>query len=146
METFEVCNTNGRHDEPTAINIDVRWTRREHGGWNLVEHTTGRKLGWITRADWKNPKSVWQVRIASGAFQGSSKQDQGYFMDHVPHWLYRGDPHNAFVSNVLCTAPDRWYAAYSIVQHLVWHRAPAVGFGAHFEVTPSKFRPEAVAA
>lgn len=140
METIEVCNTNKRHDEPWAISVDVRWVRREYGGWKLVEHTTGRTLGWIVRSDWKNPRSVWEVRIASAAFQGSSKQDEGYFMDHVPHWLYRGDPHT------IDTASVRWQAAYAIVQHLVRHRAPAVGFGAHYEVTLSKFRPEAVAA
>lgn len=147
METIEVCNMNHRASEPLNLTFDVRWKRREWGGWLLVEAKTGRTLGWIVRSDYKNPRSDWEMRIASEAFRGSGPDDQGDLLDKVPAYLYRGKPGEPLSCDPIGTARDRWQAAYLMLTHLVRHRAPAVGFGAHYEVIRwvSKY-PVAVAA
>lgn len=134
MEQIEICNENRRSNEPLDLTFDVFWRRRDWGGWYLVERKSGRTLGWITRSDETERRSDWQVRIASEAFRGSGPDDRGDLLDKVPGYLYRATPGNPLGSQALTTARDRWQAAYYLLTHLVRHRAPAVGFGAHHEV------------
>lgn len=140
MDTFtDYPNFNHRAGQPEKITISTRWKRREWGGWNLVEASTGRVLGWITRS--LDEPNIWEYRVASGAFRGDGIDDQGDVMDKVDPWLFNGTP-DGTGSRRIGTARTRWDAAHGIVWHLVQRHAPAVGFGRNRMVELSKWNPK----
>jgi len=137
VDTFEdIPNFNHRSGQPEKITVSTRWKKRSYGGWTLVEATTGRALGWITR-NFEDP-TIWEYRICSGAFRGDGIDDEGDVMDKVDPWLFKGAS-DGIGSRCLGTARDRWSAAHNITWHLVQHHAPAVGFGRHGMVEMSKW-------
>lgn len=97
--------------------------------WNLVT-PQGRIVGWVTRNE---DGKTWDVRCASAAFRGSGPDDEGHVLDKVPARLtYETEPfrHDAIaVKN--STLED---AAFELAMHLAQHKAPAIGYGPHYEV------------
>jgi hypothetical protein len=114
-------------------NIEIKFVKRTYGGYRIVRADNGRDLGWVTPGD----TSKWQGYVASSAFRGISADDEGDILDDVPLHLFNG--RDAVSANPSAHGRTREEVADEIVYRLVREHAPAVGFGAHFGVTP--YRP-----
>jgi len=128
---FEVYSPTHRSDEPSFITVPVVRRKREHGGWLLVHAETGRELGWMCRSQNSN---LWEVRVCPGAFRGDA-DSEGNVLDTVPSHLYSGDPSNpSFRCFPIQSVRTLDKAAEILLSHLVYRRAPGIGFGPHPEV------------
>ena len=129
----------GRLDFP-EVTLDVRLTRRELGGWNVVRADNGRPLGWLARDS--DGSSPWEARICASAFRGDGPgaDDTGHVLDKVPHHLYGG------IDEIRCEpvgyGRTREWAAGEMFSRLHRQQAPAVGFGRHSLVERWEDRPD----
>src|SRR5262249_11386347 len=64
--------------------LEVRFTRRSWGGWNVVRADNGRQLGWLFKT---NDSKIWEARVNHSVFRGDNIDDEGYLLDEVPTWL-----------------------------------------------------------
>lgn len=106
--------------------FDVRYSKREFGGWIVRLNDNDRELGWLTRSP---DGERWEARVSSVAFRGQYPGDTGYVLDDVPTYLHNGS--DRFSSRKIADETTRREAAVEILWHLVRHEAPAVGFGPH---------------
>lgn len=111
--------------------IAIRFSKRSFGGWNIVRADNGRVLGWTV---WNDIDKDWIGYLSASAFRGTGTDDLGDVLDHVPNHLFNGlDSLRSLISAVGVTRVD---VAEELVYRLVREQAPAVGFGAHFDVHP----------
>lgn len=121
----------GKLDFP-EVKLEIRFTKREYGGWNVVRADNGRLLGWLCKGKFDDGKPCWNAYLSSTAFQGDGPDDKGYVLDEVPLHLFRGK--NEFTSECITWEDTREWAATEIFRHLFRNQAPAVGFGRHYAV------------
>jgi hypothetical protein len=121
--------THGRTSGPDPV-TEIRFAKRDLGGWHVVLASNGRLLGWVVPA--RHGPGGWEARIHAEAFRGTGPGDTGSTMDDVPDDLFAG------TGPASCRAvgyeKDRADAAQVIVQWLYDHSAPAAGFGPHYRV------------
>lgn len=125
MPTIEYRDFHG--SETLVKTIDVRYTRRDWGGWHICRADNGRVLGWAVKSmDGKE----WHGYVADGPFRGDDANDEGDVMDRVPETLTRrGNGWDTM------TGTTRLDIAEGIVSWLCRQKAPALGFGRHYLVT-----------
>lgn len=113
-----------------------RYNGTKIGGWNVVRADNGRLLGWTCKQETGDFKGRWSVHVASAVFRGDGPDFDGNVMDRVPSHLYHGEPANPSIANPIEYNESRFWAAYSLVCHLVRERARAViGEGPDYRVT-----------
>lgn len=106
--------------------------------WTIVT-STGRPVGWICRSNERSVRAphraTWDVRVCSGAYQGTGPTDEGYVLDKVPSHLTKernGEPYR--YDPVYYHARTIEDAMWELAHYLTSTSAPAVGFDAHPDV------------
>lgn len=122
--------------------ILIRYANRGLGGWEVLRADNRRPLGWTHREQLGEHKGRWSAHVSSSAFQGDGPNDTGHTLDRVPPALHFSPDGSSLSSRSIGHYEQRFWAAYSIVNHLVHEHAPAVGYPAHPRVTPHHQRPE----
>lgn len=128
---FDHRGDNGKLDFP-EYTLEVKFTKRQYGGWCVVRADNGRLLGWLCKGKYDNGKPCWNAYVSSTAFLGADKDDGGDILDEVPERLFDGK--DQFTSNPIAYEDNRQYAAEAIFRHLFRNQAPAVGFPRHYAV------------
>lgn len=119
------------------VEFEVRFTKREWGGWVVRRADNGRELGWMYRS---TDEKTWTSYVSDEAFRGSGKDDKGDILDRVPAYLSRrlGESFRHDPVAVGCTT--RVCAAAEILDWLDREHAPAMGYGPHYMVAPWESR------
>lgn len=128
---YQHRNEDGKLDFP-EVKLEVRFTKRSWGGWNVVRADNGRELGWLAKGKFDNGKPCWNAYIDIAAFRGAGKDDEGYVLDEVPLRLARYQ--TEIKAEAIAYEETREEGACEIFQHLYRNEAPAVGFGRHHSV------------
>lgn len=100
----------------------LRLSRRDQGGYYVRVAGTGRTLG----AVWRD-RGKWWWATSANAYRGDGRpgsECDGHAADVVPEHLAGGGRETG-----------RRRACAALVEHLVAHRAPVLGYGAHAAVT-----------
>lgn len=114
-------------DSGARRTLDVRYARREYGGWLIRRADNGRLLGWAVKS---TDGKEWHGYVADDPFRGDDVNDEGYYLDDVPGYLTkRGDGWHTI------TGDTRAEVAETIISCLCREKAPALGFGRHYLVT-----------
>lgn len=117
--------------------LNVIFTPRAYGGWDVRRAHNHRLLGWLTYDPTKPVKTRWEARTGDSAFRGDGLDggtDEGYPLDEVPsHLTARREP---LQHDPVGLGRNRADATYQLLYWLLRQRAPAVGFGPHPDVTP----------
>ncbi|WBB94132.1 hypothetical protein [Verrucosispora sp. WMMC514] len=124
---------------PREVVVLVSFKRREWG-WGIVRADNGRLLGWTAKVSAGEHAGRWSAHVASGAFRGDGPDNDGDILDEVHHYLHNGVPNNSFVSNPIDYHERRADAAHTVVAHVVYKQAPAVGYPRHPQVRPYRTR------
>lgn len=105
------------------LSVDVKFTRRDCGGWYVTRRDNGRHLGWVVLNTWTDPKrATWESYPSSSAFRGESLADEGDLLDHVDSFVVGGIVHARRVA----VDETRQEAAHSLLAYLVRNVATAV--------------------
>lgn len=103
--------------------VYVRYVRHPLGGYEVRRRDNDRLLGRVRRAE-----NGWAFTVHRSAFRGVGIDDLGHVRDVVPPTLY-GPINRPYKIHT------REQAAHELCAFLVHHRAPAVGFPAHRDVS-----------
>lgn len=103
--------------------LQIRYTRREFGGWYVTRLDNGRILGWVVRNP-DNPKS-WDARLNPGAFRGTGPDDEGDILDEVSPYLFNGSD-NLTSRPISVGCKTQLDGADAILYQLIRDNAPAV--------------------
>lgn len=117
--------------------LDIVFSPREYGGWDVHHAHSGRQLGWITYDRTKPVKTRWEARTGDVSFRGDGRHDtadEGHVLDEVPsHLSARCEPGR---HSPVGLGRSRADALYNLLYWLCRQSAPAVGFGPHKDVHP----------
>jgi hypothetical protein len=113
----------------TYTTVEIRFERRDYGGWYLVRADNQRKLGWLYRS---TTERKWTAYVSASAFRGSSLDDEGDVLDTVDPWVAG----TIAEARLVGTDSSRTDAAESLVAYLVNHAATAItGEPSHYCTT-----------
>lgn len=117
------------YDAKQEIVYQVRYVKREYGGWTLVRADNGRHLGWVAK---RYGTSDWSAHVDPTAFKGTGPDDEGDLLDKVDLHLFNGE--SQLASRSIGVESKRDDAAEMIIRRLHERHAPALGFGQHYGV------------
>lgn len=119
------------YDAKQEVVYQVRYVKREYGGWTLVRADNGRHLGWLVKS---YGTEDWSAHVNASAFKGTGPDDEGHLLDKVDTHLFNGK--SQCVSESIGLDSKRDQAAELIIRRLHEKRAPALGFaGPHWGVS-----------
>lgn len=114
--------------------LEIRFEKNEKLGprYNILRADNGRHLGWVCPpSEYGTGPKLWDSYVSSMAFLGDDKDDEGYVLDRVPYDLYNGYSTDSFKTHAVIHSKTRREATEVVLEWLVRHQAPAMGYSRH---------------
>ena len=120
------------------VELEVKYTKREFGGYYVCRADNGRQLGWVFKqSEFGAKPGSWDAYPSSSAFRGDSLDDEGDLLDHVDEWVVGTIGQARRVASEFESRAD---AAQQLLYYLADNRATALTGESSYYCTPWKSR------